>query len=228
LFDGRTGTPLAVADGTEITRRRTAAASALAADYMARPEARRLLMIGAGALAPHLIRAHCAVRPIAAVDVWARTPGKADALAAAAAAMLPGVEVRAVSEAGPAARVADIVSCATSAGAPVLRGAWLKPGAHVDLVGGFSPDAREADDDVVRGARIFVDTRDGALAEAGDLVLPLTAGVVMLSDIAGELSDLCAGRVTGRTDESQTTVFKSVGAALEDLVAAQLLLEPSR
>jgi ornithine cyclodeaminase len=226
LFDGRTGMPLAVADGTEITRRRTAAASALAADYLARPDARRLLMIGAGALAPHMIRAHCAVRPIAAVDVWARTPAKAAAVAAAAAAVLAGVHVRAVAEAEPAARAADIVSCATSARAPVLRGAWLKAGAHVDLVGSFSPDDREADDGVMRGARIFVDTREGALAEAGDLIQPLARGVIAPSDIAGELSDLCAGRIAGRETAAETTVFKSVGAALEDLVAAQLLLEP--
>jgi ornithine cyclodeaminase len=228
LFDGRTGAPLAVADGTEITRRRTAAASALAAGYLARPDARRLLMIGAGALAPHMIRAHCAVRPIEAVDVWARAADKAAALAAALAAPLPGVEVRAVSEAGPAACAADIVCCATSASTPVLRGAWLAPGTHVDLVGSFSHDAREADDDVVRGAQIFVDTRAGALAEAGDLIQPLERGVIAPSDIAGELSDLCAGRIAGRTGADQRTVFKSVGAALEDLVAAQLLMEPSR
>jgi ornithine cyclodeaminase len=228
LFDGRTGTPLAIADGTEITRRRTAAASALAADYLARPNARRLLMIGAGALAPHMIRAHCIVRPIDAVDIWARAPGKAAALAVAAATALPHVEVRAIAEAEPAARAADIVSCATSARAPVLRGAWLKPGVHVDLVGSFSLDAREADDEVVRGARIFVDTREGALGEAGDLIQPLSNGAIAPSDIAGELSDLCAGRAIGRTSATERTVFKSVGAALEDLVAAQLLLEPSR
>jgi ornithine cyclodeaminase len=228
LFDGRTGAPLAVADGTEITRRRTAAASALAADYLARPDARRLLMIGAGALAPHMIRAHCAVRPIEAVGVWARAPEKAAAVAEAAAAMLPGVEVCAVADAEPAAGAADIVCCATSARTPVLRGAWLKAGAHVDLVGSFSHDAREADDDVVRGARIFVDTRAGALAEAGDLIQPLASGAIAPSDIAGELADLCAGRIAGRTRDGEITVFKSVGAALEDLVAAQLLMEPSR
>jgi ornithine cyclodeaminase len=228
LFDGRTGAPLAVADGTEITRRRTAAASALAADYMARPGARRMLMIGAGALAPHMIRAHCAVRPIEAVDVWARAPDKAQALAAATSASLDGVDVRAATDASAAASAADIVCCATSARTPVLRGAWLKAGAHVDLVGSFSHGAREADDDVVRGARIVVDTRAGALAEAGDLIQPLERGVIEMSDIAGELSDLCAGRIVGRTRADGRTVFKSVGSALEDLVAAQLLLEPSR
>jgi ornithine cyclodeaminase len=142
--------------------------------------------------------------------------------------VLPDVKVSAIREVEPAAGAADIVCCATSARTPVLRGGWLKPGAHVDLVGSFSHDARETDDEVVRGARIFVDTRDGALAEAGDLTQPLGRGVIALSDIAGELADLCAGGVAGRTSAAERTVFKSVGAALEDLVAAQLLMEPSR
>ncbi|HEX3408460.1 MAG TPA: ornithine cyclodeaminase family protein [Caulobacteraceae bacterium] len=228
LFDARTGTPLAVADGAEITRRRTAAASALAADYLALPDAERLAMIGAGALAPHMIRAHCAVRPIAAVDIWARDPQRAAAVASAVARALPEVEINAVAHPESAVGGADLVCCATSASSPVLRGAWLRAGAHVDLVGSFSPDAREADDEVVRGARIFVDTREGALAEAGDLIQPLARGAIVPPDIAGELSDLCAGRAIGREGEGQVTVFKSVGAALEDLVAAQLLLETSR
>lgn len=228
LFDGRTGAPVALADGTEITRRRTAAASALAAGYLARADASRLLVIGTGALAPHLIRAHAAVRPIAEVLVWGRDPTKAAAVAASAAAAHSDLAVRAAPDLAVAAAQADLISCATAAREPVLRGAWLKAGTHVDLVGSFSPDTREADDDVMRGARIFVDTRDGALTEAGDLLIPLASGVIGPDDVVAELSDLCAGRVLGRASASEITVFKSVGAALEDLVAAELLMERLR
>lgn len=228
LFDGQTGAPIALADGAEITLRRTAAASALAADYLARADASRLLMIGTGALAPHLIRAHAAVRPIAEVLVWGRDPAKASSVAARAAAALPGLAVRAATDLAAAATRADVISCATAAREPVLRGAWLKAGAHVDLVGSFSPDAREADDDVIRDARIFVDTREAALTEAGDLLIPLAAGVIRSDDVVADLSDLCAGRAQGRRSASEITVFKSVGAALEDLAAAQLLMESLR
>jgi alanine dehydrogenase len=225
LFDGETGTPCAIADGTEITLRRTAAASALAASYLARPEASTLLMIGTGALAPHLVRAHAAVRPIRRVEIWGRSSEKALAVATAIAAERPDLDVRASEDRAAACARADIVSCATGAAAPVLEGRWLPPGAHIDLVGGFSADTREADDAVVGGARIVVDTRAGALHEAGDVLIPLRTGVIGDADIAGELADLCSGRICGRTTPEQTTVFKSVGAALEDLVAMQLLLE---
>ncbi|HEX4196245.1 MAG TPA: ornithine cyclodeaminase family protein [Caulobacteraceae bacterium] len=225
LFDGATGTPTAVADGNEITLRRTAAASALAAGYLARPDARSLLMIGAGALAPHLIGGHAAVRPIRRVEVWARSPDKARALAAAVAVERPDLEVTASDSLAVSASRCDIISCATGAAAPILQGAWLSPGVHVDLVGAFSPETREADDDVVRGARIFVDTWAGGLREAGDLLIPIAAGVLARADIAGDLADLCGARVPGRTAADQVTVFKSVGSAIEDLAAAQLLLE---
>ncbi|HEY3812490.1 MAG TPA: ornithine cyclodeaminase family protein [Caulobacteraceae bacterium] len=226
LFDGQTGAPRAIADGSEITLRRTAAASALAADYLARPEASTLLMIGTGALAPHLVGAHAAVRAIRRVEIWGRSPEKARAVAAAVAAVRPDLEVAASNDRAASCARADIVCCATAAATPVLEGGWLSPGVHVDLVGGFSAHTREADDAVVLGARIVVDTRAGALHEAGDLLIPLGAGVIGAADIVGELADLCSGRVRGRTSPDQVTVFKSVGAALEDLAAMQLLLEP--
>jgi alanine dehydrogenase len=228
LFDAATGRALAVVDGTEVTLRRTAAASALAASYLARPDAKRLLMMGAGALAPHLVAAHAAGRPIDHVEIWGRSPARAEALAATLQSQRPELRVSACQDPCDAAARADIISCATGAAAPILAGRWLKPGTHVDLVGSFSPQAREADDAVLREARIFVDTRLGAMAEAGDLIQPLASGVIGPEQIVGELADLCRGGVEGRTDPAQTTVFKSVGAAIEDLVAARMVLEYAR
>jgi len=221
LMSGVTGEPLAVLDGTRLTLWRTAAASALAADHLAMPSAERLVMVGAGSLAEHLIEGHTAVRPIREVSVWNRSADKAEALAAKFAGR--GFSVRAVTDLEAAVRAADVVSTATMSTEPIVRGAWLKPGAHVDLVGGYTPRMREADDEAVRRARVFVDTREGALHEAGDITQPIEAGVIRAEDIAGDLFDLTASRSRGRTSASEITLFKSVGTALEDLVAARLV-----
>ena len=220
LMAGSTGEALAVMDGSALTLWRTAAASALAASYLARQDSGRLAMIGAGALAPFLIAAHASVRPISEVLVWNRNRSHAESLAADLAGRV--YSVHATSDLEAAVRGADIVSCATLSNEPLVRGAWLNPGAHLDLVGAFTPAMRESDDEAVRRSRIFVDTREGALKEAGDLILPLRAGVLSERDIVGDLFDLCRGRVEGRRDDSETTLFKSVGTALEDLAAATL------
>ncbi|MEJ1157388.1 ornithine cyclodeaminase family protein [Prosthecomicrobium sp. N25] len=221
LLSGVTGEPLAVLDGTRLTLRRTAAASALAARHLARPDASRLVMVGAGALAPHLIEAHASVRPIREVLVWNHRPEKAEALAA----RLDGRPWRVTATRDLAAAVAgaDIVSAATLSAEPLVRGAWLRPGTHVDLVGGFTPEMRESDDEAVRRARIFVDTRAGALKEAGDIVRPLAAGVIAPEAVEADLFDLCAGRHPGRGSAEEITLFKSVGTALEDLAAARMV-----
>lgn len=223
LFDGTTGQPRAILDGVELTLRRTAAASALAARFLARPDAARLLMVGAGALAPHLIRAHRLVRPIREVMIWNRSPGRARALAERLAG--EGIPCRAVDDLEGAARVADIVSCATMSAAPLVRGAWLGAGAHLDLVGAYTPRMRESDDEAVRRASLFVDTRQGATSEAGDIVDPLSRGIIAASDIRADLYDLCRGRHGGRAGADEITLFKSVGTALEDLAAADLVME---
>lgn len=223
LLDGTSGAPLALIDGQALTARRTAAASALAADYLAREDARTMLMVGTGALAPHLIRAHAVVRTIREVTVWGRTPGKAAALAERFAGS--GLAVRAVDDLEAAARTADVISCATLAREPLIRGEWLKPGAHLDLVGGFTPEMREADDVAVERARVFVDTRAGALKEAGDIVQPLANGTLREDAIGGDLFELTRGQRDGRRCGEEITMFKSVGTALEDLAAAQLACE---
>jgi ornithine cyclodeaminase len=221
LLSGETGEPLAMIEGRTLTALRTACASALAARYLARADASHLVMIGAGALAPRLVRAHANVRPIKRVTLWNRTHKKAIALGFSLAEA--GLTVDIADRLDVAVREADIVSCATLAGEPLVRGEWLKPGAHVDLVGGFTPKMREADDEAIRRARVFVDTRAGAMKEAGDIVDPLARGVLKESDIQGDLFDLCRGKSKGRESVGEITLFKSVGTAIEDLAAAMLV-----
>ncbi len=221
LMSGETGETLAAMDGTRLTAWRTAAASALASSYLSRPEAEHLVMIGAGALAPFLIRAHAAVRPIRRVTLWNRDPGRSaglrDSLADAA------FTCHAADSLEQAVRGADIVSCATLSHEPLVRGAWLAPGAHLDLVGAYSPAMRESDDEAVRRARLFVDTRGGALKEGGDIVQPMADGVITRRDVEGDLADLCRGAVTVDRAPGDITLFKSVGTAIEDLAAAMLV-----
>lgn len=226
VFDGRTGAPTGVIEGQSLTVRRTAAASALAADYLAPADARTLLVVGTGLLAPALAEAHAVVRPIARTLVWGRNPAKAVALADRLAAS--GRPAEPADNLAEAAAAADVITCATLSSEPLILGAWLSAGTHVDLVGSFRPDMREADDDVLRRARIFVDTRAGALTESGDLAGPLARGVIAEDDVVAELAELCAGTVPGRRSEHEITVFKSVGTALEDLSAAELALEAAR
>ncbi|MEQ9813244.1 MAG: ornithine cyclodeaminase family protein [Azospirillaceae bacterium] len=220
LLDASSGSPLALIDGIALTLRRTACASALAARYLAREDASRLLMVGTGALAPHLILAHAAVRPISQVLIWGRSEDKARKLAKAI--RKPGLTVDWTADLPSAVAGADVVSCATSSKSPVVLGEWLSPGAHLDLVGGFTPEMRETDDEAIRRARVFVDTREGACAEAGDIVIPLETGVLREDDITADLFELSRGDRAGRRFYDQITLFKSVGTALEDLAAAQL------
>jgi ornithine cyclodeaminase len=221
LLSGETGEPLAMMDGRALTAWRTACTSALAARHLARADAAHLVMVGAGALAPHLIRAHASVRPIRRVTVWNRTRARAVSLGFGIA--VAGIQVDIAESLEEAVAEADIVSCATLSAEPLVKGAWLKKGAHLDLVGGFTPKMREADDQAVKRARIFVDTRAGAAKEAGDIVVPLKKKIIDAKAIRGDLADLVCGRVKGRTAASQITLFKSVGNAVEDLAAAMLV-----
>jgi len=222
LYSAATGQPLAMIDGDEITARRTAAASALAARYLARSDARRMLVVGSGRVARLLPDAYRALLPIDEITVWSRNPEAAARMAAQLAA--DGCAVRASTALEEAVRRADIVSCATLATEPVIRGAWLQPGSHLDLIGGFTPHMREADDDCFRGSALYVDTVE-ALQKSGDLLGPMARGVFAPADVAGTLEDLCGARAAGRQSHQARTVFKSVGTALEDLAAAILVYE---
>ena len=223
LADGETGEPLALIDGQALTVWRTACASALAASYLARRDASRMAMIGAGKLAPHLIRAHAAVRPIREVTIWNRNLDKARKLAAELDGS--GLSVRATDDRESAVRSADIVSAATISQVPLIEGRWLQEGVHVDLVGAFTPKLRETDDEAVRRATLFVDTYDGALREGGDLVQPLQAGIISRDDVKADLAMLTRGDHPGRSSEREITLFKSTGTALEDFSAGCLVFE---
>jgi len=222
VLDAATGTPELVMDGVALTLRRTACASALAASYLARADAAVMVMVGAGALAPHLVKAHAAARPIRRITIWNRHIERAATLADSLRG--DGFAATASEDLEGAVRDADVISCATMSERPLVQGAWLKPGAHVDLVGGFKPTMREVDDETVRRARIFVDTRTGASSEAGDLVDPISRGIIGADAILADLFDLARGR-GGRETAEEVTLFKSVGTAVEDLAAAEMVLE---
>jgi ornithine cyclodeaminase len=210
-----------VVDGAALTFRKTAANSALAASYLARADARTLLMVGAGALVPHLATAHCAVRPITRVVVWNRTAERARRLSTEF--KLPGVAVRATEDLEEAVKDSDIVSSATMSTSPLIRGAWLRPGTHVDLVGGFRPDMREADDDAVRRSRVFIDAWFTAGDHCGDICQPLASGLLRKEDVT-DTFQLARGERPGRTSADEITLFKSGGGGHEDLGTAQHLL----
>jgi ornithine cyclodeaminase/alanine dehydrogenase-like protein (mu-crystallin family) len=217
LFDAERGTPIALLDGNVLTARRTAAVSALAASYLARPEADRLLVVGAGRIASLLPQAYREVRAIRRVSVWNPTQTAAQALVARLrtldfdASVAPDLET--------AVRSADMVTCATLSTQPLVQGDWLHPGIHLDLIGSFTPEMRETDDDAIRRSTVFVDTKT-ALAESGDLLFPLQSGAFTAARLAATLSDLCAGRHPGRRATQELTLFKAVGTAMSDLAAA--------
>jgi len=217
LLDGVTGEPQALMDGPRLTQWRTACASALAASYLAREDASKLLVIGAGAQCQFLARAHAAVRPVKKIRVWNRTLANAEKLAASLRG--DGFEAKAVSDLDAELGWADIITAGTISTVPLVKGAKLKPGAHVDLVGGFTPGMREADDDAIAKARVYVDTRAGATKEAGDIVQPIAAGVLKADDIVADLHELARDQKPARQSADEITLFKSVGAALEDLAA---------
>jgi ornithine cyclodeaminase/alanine dehydrogenase-like protein (mu-crystallin family) len=212
LSDAATGRPVALIEGDTLTARRTAAASALAASYLARPEASTLLLVGAGRVASLLPAAHRSVRPIREVMVWNRSAARRDALVAALNA--DGFQACAVDDLAAAATTADIISSATVSTAPLIQGRWLRPGVHLDLVGAFMPSMREADADALVRAAVYADTL-AALTECGELAGMDEAG------LAGTLATLCRGGARQRRAEV-ITLFKSVGTAIEDLAAAVL------
>jgi ornithine cyclodeaminase/alanine dehydrogenase-like protein (mu-crystallin family) len=217
LCEGQHGTPLACLDGSALTSRRTAAASALAARELARQNADSLLVVGTGKLAPMLVEAHAAVRPIRTVRIWGRNPDKATALAEQ---FRDRFNCQAVTDLETAVPEADIISCATLSTEPLVRGEWLQPGSHLDLVGAFRPSMRETDSRCLARGDVFVDTYAGAMGEAGDILQAIDEGALSKEDLRAELAELLRNEKPGRTSDEAITVFKSVGASLEDLAAA--------
>lgn len=222
LYDAATGQPLAQLDGDEITTRRTAAAAALAADYLARRDAQRLLVVGAGRVAAQIPAAMRAVRPISEVVVWNHRRAGAERLAASL--RRTGTPARAGDDLAAEVAAADIVSCATLSNIALIEGRWLRQGTHLDLIGSFTPAMHEADAHCFARAKVFVDTPE-ALTKSGDLLDAIAANTFAAAALQGTLADLCAGRSAGRHSDDEITLFKAVGTALEDLAAAELVYE---
>ena len=224
LFDGTDGRPLAVIDGTSITHWRTAADSALGARLLANPEPETMLVVGAGKMSWWLVQAHCVVRPsLGRVLIWNRNQMRASELADRLAQ--DGIRAKVVSDLDAATREADLISACTRSHTPLIKGANLKPGVHLDLVGGYTPQTREANDDAVRRARVFVDRRETAFHGVGDILQPIASGVMTEADVLGDLYDLASGAVAGRNSASDITFFKNAGGGHLDLMTCETVFE---
>jgi ornithine cyclodeaminase/alanine dehydrogenase-like protein (mu-crystallin family) len=228
LFEGKRGRLVAVIDASEVTAIRTAATSGLATRLLARPDAGDLALIGSGIQARTHLEAMAAVRQLRRVRVFSQHPERAQAFAERAAAAHPGCEVSAAASAREAVGGADIVCTTTSSRTPVLEGAWLAPGAHVNAVGACVPGARELDGAAVARARVFVDRRESALSEAGDILLAIRDGTIGDDHIAGELGELLIGTRQGRRSADEITLFESLGIGIEDVAAAHFIVERAR
>jgi ornithine cyclodeaminase/alanine dehydrogenase-like protein (mu-crystallin family) len=224
LFDTETGMPLAVMDAAEITAIRTAAASAVATRALARKDASHLAILGTGEQAVTHLEAISKVRTLRTIRVWGRSTGKTERFAQEESSRL-SLKIEASRTAEEAVKGADIICTVTASREPVLNGAWLERGAHVNLVGASRLFAREADDDVVAGSRFFVDSRTSARAEAGELRHAIDAGLVSESHVLGEIGEVLSGKVVGRTGNHEVTVYKSLGVAAQDLAAAHVIYE---
>lgn len=223
LFDGADGTPAAAIDGTALTYAKTAADSGLGARLLAREEARVMLMVGAGGLCAHVIGAMRAARPsIAEVMIWNRTPERAEAQARAL--RRAGVAAEAVGDLEAGARRADVISCATNATEPLIRGAWLKPGAHLDLIGSYAEGMREADDEALARGSLFGDGRARVFEDSGEMIHALASGAIRAADFIGDFTDLARGACRRRVSDDEITVFKNAGGGHLDLMTAELLM----
>ncbi len=217
-LDAVTGTLKAIMEAKSLTAKRTAAASALASSFLSKKNSNTMLMIGTGALSINLIKAHAAVRPLHHIYVWGRNKKKADDICKTL--KNENFKVATVSNIEEKIGVVDIVSCATLTEIPLVFGKYLTPGQHIDLVGAYKPNMREADDETIRKAAIFLDSLETGLKESGDIAIPLKEGILKESDIKADLFGLCREVHQGRSHEHEITLFKSVGHALEDLTAA--------
>lgn len=222
LFDGANGRPLLSMDGTEITYWRTAADSALGAKILAPAAPATLLIVGAGQMSAWLARAHCTVRPsLRRVLIWNRT--KQRALRVATLLKQEGIAAEAIEDLAAATRLADIICTCTRSHEPLIQGRDLRPGVHVDLVGGYTPETREADDEAARRARIFVDRRETAFAGVGDILQPIASGAIAETQVLGDLYDLVGGSIPGRRSPADITLFKNAGGGHLDLMTAELV-----
>lgn len=223
VFDGANGSPLAVLDGTEITYWRTAADSAHGAKILARRDASTLLVVGAGGMSRRLVHAHLSVRPsLQRVMIWNRTMERAKEVAADL--KHEGIEALVAGDLDEATREADVITACTRAHEPLIKGENLKPGTHLDLVGGYTPQTREADDEAARRSLVFVDRKESAFHGVGDILQPIASGVIKESDVLGDLYDLAGGKVAGRRSPYDITFFKNAGGGHLDLMTCEVVL----
>ncbi len=224
LFDGNTGTPLGVVDGNAITHRKTAADSALGSKLLSRENSKHFLMVGAGSMAEHLIRAHIAVRPqLQTLKIWNRSPERA--VQVQQKLQQEGLTVDVVQDLAAAASQSDIICSATMVTDPIIQGQWLQPGSHLDLVGAYRLDMREADDECLRRGLLYVDNRKTTLGEIGEIEIPRKAGVISADSILGDFYDLCAEESTFKRDDADITVFKNGGGGHLDLMTSRLIFD---
>jgi alanine dehydrogenase len=224
LFEAVNGTPIACLDGTALTWIKTATDSALGSRFLSRDNIENMLMIGAGQMAPHLVSAHCEIRPsLKLVQIWNRTIDKATALCETLSNLFPQIHFIPTTNVESAARNSDLICSAIAATEPLIHGEWLSPGTHVDLIGAYTPDMREADDECLRRGNLFVDARETTINHIGELMIPLAQGVINENDVLADLSDLCQQRHSGRQSEDEITVFKNGGGGHLDLMCARIL-----
>jgi alanine dehydrogenase len=226
VFDADTGQPLALMDGTYLTALRTGAASGLATQLLARPQSAILGVIGAGAQARTQIAAICAVRPIKEIRVYCRSG--AESFVAELASRYPGIKIQAVRSGAEALKDADILVAATTSATPVIKAEDVSPGAHINGVGSYTPLMQEVAADIVTQARIVVDSRESAMAEAGDLLIPIGDGLITPDSIYAEIGEIAAGLKPGRMSDSEITFFKSVGVAVQDAAVASRVIAAAK
>jgi 1-pyrroline-2-carboxylate reductase [NAD(P)H] len=220
LFDRHGGEPIALVDGTSCTFFRTAGVSALASSFLSRTNASVMLLLGTGNLASFLVKAHASVRPLKKVFIWGRTRSKAERVAIEMMGQLNSIEFVVADDIESACSQADIIVSATGSHDILVKGAWVRPGTHTDFLGNHHPDKRECDTELVIKSSVYVDTYANCYREAGEILLPIAEGRFSKTNVKGELADLCTGKSPQRTTDSEITLFKSVGSALSDLVAA--------
>ncbi len=222
LFDRQHGEPLALVDGTSVTFWRTAGVSGLASRLLSREDSETLLLLGTGNLATYIIRAHVSVRPIKNVLVWGRTGRHVDRVVTQMADELHDVAISGASDLATACQSADIIVSATGAHEPLVLGEWVKPGTHTDFIGNHHATKRECDTGLVAKSKVYADSRVNCFKEAGEVLVPIAEGVITEDHVVGELTEMCSGRVELRTNPDETTLFKSIGMAVSDLVGAGL------
>ena len=230
MFEGKNGTPIACLDGTALTYLKTATDSALGAKLLARKSMETMLMIGAGEMATHLITAHCQLQPsIKKVFVWNRTVEKARALCQGGLIeRFPNISFELVDSIETTLPDADLICSATATRMPIIPGKLLKEGCHLDLIGAYTPEMREADDECCRRASIFVDSRATTIHHIGELMIPLAHQVISRADIKAELADLCKGEYSGRNNDNEITLFKNGGGGHLDLMVARIIHKHSK